>query len=142
VAIRRSSGTRNLADVRRILIVDDHRDSAELMALVLTREGHETSIAYDAASALALAPRVRPDIAFLDIGLPDKDGFELLALLRELPELAPTLFVAVTGYEDLVHSPSSGFDAHLAKPVDLAALESLVSELTHTARERLRPASA
>src|SRR5437868_6398658 len=98
---RRSSGTRNLSEVRRVLIVDDNHDSAELISLVLEREGHETRVAHDAAEAIPLAIQFRPNLAFLDIGLPGMDGFELLSALRCKPELAACKFIAVTGYEDL-----------------------------------------
>ncbi|HWZ88748.1 MAG TPA: response regulator, partial [Polyangiaceae bacterium] len=71
---RRGSGTRNLSEVRRVLIVDDNHDSAELIALVLGREGHETRVAHDPRQAIPLAAQFQPNIAFLDIGLPGMDG--------------------------------------------------------------------
>ena len=67
---RRGSGTRDLSEVRRVLIVDDNHDSAELIALVLDREGHETRVAYDPHEAIPIAVQFRPNVAFLDIGLP------------------------------------------------------------------------
>ena len=126
----RGSGTRNLSEVRRVLIVDDNRDSAELLAVLLGREGHETLVAHDGQEALAVAPRFRPNIAFLDIGLPGMDGFELLNILCVQPELEGCKFVAVTGYEEL--HPASGtqlFDAHLVKPIDLDSVVRLVGEI-------------
>lgn len=127
---RRGSGTRKLSEIRRVLIVDDNHDSAELLALLLGREGHETRVAHDGPEAIAIAASFRPNIAFLDIGLPGMDGYELMHCLRARPEQAGCKFVAVTGYEELC--PGSGaasFDAHLVKPVDLSAVARLVLEL-------------
>jgi CheY-like chemotaxis protein len=126
-----------------VLIVDDNHDSAELIALVLGREGHETRVAHDPREAIPLALQFRPNMAFLDIGLPVMDGFELLRLLRAMPELARCKFVAVTGYEELAHSAGdSGFDAHLVKPIDLSALVALVMDLGRPDGALSKPASA
>jgi CheY-like chemotaxis protein len=138
---RRGSGTRNLSEVRRVLIVDDNRDSAELLALLLGREGHEIRVAHDGAEALRVAAPFGPNIVFLDIGLPDMSGYELLKLLRVRPELSGCTFVAVTGYEE--PRPGSGapvFDAHLVKPIDLNAVVRLVREVGASALAK--PASA
>ncbi|HEX2671580.1 MAG TPA: response regulator [Polyangiaceae bacterium] len=127
---RRGSGTRKLSEIRRVLIVDDNYDSAELLALLLGREGHETRVAHDGAGAIALAVAFRPNIAFLDIGLPDMDGYAVMHALRAHPELEGCKLVAVTGYAEL--SPGSGaagFDAHLVKPVDLDAVVRLVVDI-------------
>lgn len=125
----RGSGTRNLAQVRRVLIVDDNHDSAELLSLLLTREGHETRVAHDASEAIPLACAFRPNIALLDIGLPGMNGVELMRVLRGSPELTECAFVAVSGYEELVTDASApAFDAHLVKPVDLSAVVKLVLE--------------
>jgi len=127
---RRGSGTRKLSEIRRVLIVDDNHDSAELLSLLLRREGHETRVAHDGAEAIALAAAFRPNIAFLDIGLPDMDGYALMHALRAGPEHAGCKFVAVTGYEELCPgSGSAGFDAHLVKPVDLDAVVQLVVDI-------------
>lgn len=129
---RRGSGTRKLSEIRRVLIVDDNQDSAELLALVLERDGHETRVAHDGRDAITLARVFRPNIAFLDIGLPDMSGYELMSALRGHPELLACKFVAVTGYEELrPTSDAVTFDAHLVKPVDLSAVIGLVAELAH-----------
>jgi CheY-like chemotaxis protein len=131
---RRGSGTRKLSEIRRVLIVEDNHDSAELLSLLLAREGHETRVAHDGAEAIALAAAFRPNIAFLDIGLPDMSGYDLLSVLRSHPELAGCKFVAVTGYEELSPgSGASGFDAHLVKPVDLDAVVHLVLDIATAA---------
>lgn len=137
---QRGSGVRNLAEVRRVLIVDDNHDSAELLAVVLGRQGHETRVAYDAVEAISVAARFCPDVALLDIGLPGMDGFELLRVLRATPELACCKFVAVTGYEEL--REEQGFDAHLIKPVDLDSVLSLVRKLGHSTLGSIKPISA
>ena len=138
---RRGSGTRKLSEVRRVLIVDDNDDSAELLALLLGREGHETRVAHDGSEALVVAGLFRPNIAFLDIGLPGMDGYELMRALRARPELEGCKFVAVTGYEERSSSPgAAAFDAHLVKPVDLDLVVRLVAELGTA--DISRPASA
>jgi CheY-like chemotaxis protein len=141
---RRGSGMRNLAEVRRVLIVDDNHDSAELLALVLEREGHETRVAHDPQDAIPLAQSFRPHIAFLDIGLPGMDGFQLLEILRGEPDLGSCHFVAVTGYEQELRAEpgAGGFDAHLLKPVDLTTVVNLVLDLGRPELAALKPASA
>jgi len=124
-----------------VLIVDDNYDSAELLALLLGREGHETRVAYQSQEAIELAASFRPNIAFLDIGLPGMDGYELMHVLRARPELLGCKFVAVTGYEELgPGSGSTAFDAHLVKPVDLDAVIRLVVELASA--DLAKPVSA
>jgi CheY-like chemotaxis protein len=143
MSVRRGSGTRNLSQVRRVLIVDDNHDSAELIALVLGREGHETRVAHDARQAIPLALEFRPNVAFLDIGLPGMDGFELLGILRGMPELEGCKFVAVTGYDELAPSQSGAdFDGHLVKPIDLDTLVASVLNLGQPALTPAKPASA
>ncbi len=140
---RRGSGTRNLSEVRRVLIVDDNHDSAELLALVLGREGHETRVAHDPTEAIPLAVSFCPHVALLDIGLPGMDGFQLLEVLRNIPELGACRFVAVTGYEEVAGTAGArGFDAHLLKPVDLNAVVSVVTSLGRPLLSEVKPASA
>jgi CheY-like chemotaxis protein len=124
-----------------VLIVDDNHDSAELLALVLEREGHETLVAHDPVEAIPLAVQFRPNLAFLDIGLPGMDGYELLGVLRAIPELEGCKFIAVTGYDD-VSCGARGFDGHLRKPVDLTAVLDLVLEVGRSALPSVKPATA
>jgi CheY-like chemotaxis protein len=140
---RRGSGTRCFSEARRVLIVDDNHDSAELLSLALERQGHETRIAYDPRRAIPLALEFRPNLAFLDIGLPGMDGHELLAVLRAAPELQGCKFVAVTGYDELTSVPGSrGFDGHLLKPIDLNAIANLVLEISKPELGEAKPVSA
>jgi PAS domain S-box-containing protein len=111
---------------RRVLIVDDNVDAADSLAMLLSHAGHETQVAYSGREALERVECFEPQLALLDIGLPEMDGYELASRLRALPRLSRTRLIALTGYgqsEDRKRSQEAGFDDHLVKPVDLAALE-------------------
>jgi CheY-like chemotaxis protein len=120
----------------RILVVDDNEDGAEMLAQALAGQGYDTRVAHDAPTALRVAAEFAPDIAFLDIGLPVMDGYELASHLRELPGLAGLRLIAVTGYgqeSDRRRTREAGFHHHLVKPVDLAAVEATL--IAHGARD-------
>jgi len=109
---------------RRVLVVDDNPDAAELLAEVLRNTGHVAAIAHDGPGALRLAGSFRPEIALLDIGLPVMDGYELARRLRD--EVGAMRLIAVTGYGQLADRERvhvAGFEAHIVKPVDLVALQ-------------------
>ena len=111
---------------RRILVVDDNVDAANSVAMLLTLDGHHVECAYTGLDALDRLPRVRPDIAIVDIGLPGMNGFELAQRIRAHPEFANLHLVALSGYghaEDKALSASAGFDYHLVKPADLRTLQ-------------------
>ena len=115
----------------RVLVVDDNRDAADTMAALLQQLGFRARTAYDARSALEALRASMPDAAFLDIGLPDLDGYELARRLRAMPETAHAVFVAVTGYGqpgDRERAQQAGFDHHLVKPVDYDALFGLIEQ--------------
>jgi CheY-like chemotaxis protein len=115
---------------RRVLVVDDNVDAAELLATALRLSGHDVRVAHDGPSALALAGDFPPEVAFLDLGLPVMDGFELGRRLRPLLAGRPLRIVAVSGYGqpvDRARSAEAGFDRHLVKPVDLAELLALTA---------------
>jgi CheY-like chemotaxis protein len=104
----------------RVLVVDDNADTAEALALLLRLRGHADVVAFDGTQALAEAAAHRPDVAFLDIGLPDLDGYELARRLRADPPQAGARLVALTGYthdEDRQRAFEAGFDEMLIKPV-------------------------
>jgi CheY-like chemotaxis protein len=108
------------ASPRHILVADDNVDAADSLAMLLRAEGHQVSIAYDAATALEIARRTLPGFLLLDIGLPGTDGYALAGSLRELTELRNATLIAVTGYgqaEDRERSQAAGFDHHLVKPI-------------------------
>jgi CheY-like chemotaxis protein len=115
----------------RILVVDDSVDGAEMLAAALSAKGYETRVAYDAPAALRVAADFRPAIAFLDIGLPVMDGYELAARLRELPELNGVRLIALTGYgqaSDRKKTRDAGFQHHLVKPVNFDAIEAVLGD--------------
>jgi signal transduction histidine kinase/CheY-like chemotaxis protein len=104
---------------RRVLVVDDNTDSAEMMAALLEMHGHTVWVAHDAHGALALANEVSPEVALLDIGLPGLDGYELARRLRQSDATRRARLVAVTGWGqdgDRAKARDAGFDAHLTKP--------------------------
>jgi CheY-like chemotaxis protein len=116
---------------RRVLIVDDNVDAAEMLALWLRTEGHEVCTAHDGARALQEAQAFGPEVVFLDIGLPRMDGYEVARQLRQLAGPKRPLLVALTGYgqdEDRRRAEEAGFNAHLVKPADPAALQELLSK--------------
>ncbi len=121
----------------RILVVDDNRDSATSLAMLLKMTGNNTQIAYDGAEAVEAAETFRPDVVLLDIGLPKLNGFEAARKIREQLWGENTVLVALTGWgqeEDLRKSKDAGFDSHMVKPVDYAALMKLLAELQPAGR--------
>jgi CheY-like chemotaxis protein len=109
--------------------VDDNEDGAEMLAEALGMKGCNTRIAHDAPTALEIAAAFSPHIAFLDIGLPVIDGYELAAHLRNIPGLANVRLIAVTGYgqaSDRQKVREAGFHYHIVKPVDLDLLDAAV----------------
>jgi two-component system CheB/CheR fusion protein len=117
---------------RRLLVVDDNRDAAESMSMLLQMWGHEVAFAYDGPTALQTAEQWLPQAVFLDIGLPGMDGYEVAARLRELPQAKDAVLIAITGYgqeDDRVRSKRAGIDHHLVKPVAPDALRNLIDSL-------------
>jgi len=115
---------------RRILVVDDNRDSAESMADLLRLWGHHVNLAFDGNEALARAEQFHPEMVLLDIGLPGMDGYQVADRLRKETDTRGLTLVAITGYgqrEDRERALAAGFDHHLTKPVDAEALRSLVA---------------
>ena len=114
----------------RILIVDDNRDAADMLAALLTESGHEVRVAYDGHEALRDAATFKPQVALLDIGMPGMNGYELAAQLRGDAGLSELFLVAITGWgqeEDRRRALAAGFDAHMTKPADPAQLSSLLA---------------
>jgi CheY-like chemotaxis protein len=117
---------------RRILVVDDNRDSAESLAMMLTLMGNDTRTAHDGLEALESAPAFVPDVILMDIGMPRLNGFDTARRIRSEPWGRGGVLVALTGWgqeEDRRKSREAGFDHHLTKPVDPARLEKLLAEL-------------
>jgi signal transduction histidine kinase len=116
----------------RVLVVDDNVDVARTLAMVLSEVGHEVHTVHDGPSALDATGDLRPDIVFLDLGLPGMDGYEVARRIRRQPVGDSLVLVALSGYgreEDLRRSRAAGFDLHLTKPVGLAVLEPLLASI-------------
>jgi two-component system CheB/CheR fusion protein len=127
---RGDDAARPPAPPRRVLVVDDNVDAAESLLMLLRVRGHEVRVAYDGSAAIDAARRFRPEVVLLDIGLPGISGYEVARRLRREPGLEGTVLVALTGYgqeKDRQQSQEAGFDAHLTKPADPAALEKLLA---------------
>jgi len=119
------------ASIHRILVVDDSELLAQSLARLLSLNGHEVRVALDGVAAVREALAFRPDIAFVDIGLPGMDGLSVARRLREEPGLRGTMLVALTGYgeqSDRLRSRQAGFDYHLVKPLDMEVLNALLNE--------------
>ncbi len=121
-----------LQSSHRILIVDDNRDSADSLAMMLQFMGNEIRTAYDGQEAVAVAGDFRPDVVLLDIGLPKLNGYEACRRIRVQPWGKDLVLIAVTGWgqdEDRRRSHEAGFDHHMVKPVDPHVLRKLLSGL-------------
>lgn len=108
---------------KRVLVIDDNKDSADGIRMLLESEGHRTECAYDGQVGLALARTFEPEVVLLDIGLPGMTGFEVAKKLRRLRSGRPFKLVAITGYAYLEeHIAAAGFDGYRLKPVAFEAL--------------------
>jgi PAS domain S-box-containing protein len=123
-------GTPATGRTRRVLVVDDNLDAAEMLGALLRHAGHEVRVAGDGPAALDVAAEFRPDVALLDIGLPGMDGYELARALRLDPALPAIVLIALTGWgqeEDKKRARDAGFDGHLTKPADPEQVMRLVA---------------
>jgi CheY-like chemotaxis protein len=114
-----------IAVKRKVLIVDDNVDAAFLLSLFIAAYGHETAVAHSGMEALAMAPSFQPEVVFLDLGMPEMDGYEVAVALRKIPELSHVYISALTGYNDQEtrsRLKTTGFNRHLTKPADLSAV--------------------
>ena len=124
---------------RKVLLIDDNDDMRQTLAAALSIQGHEVSEAADGKTAVRLAGELRPDVAIVDIGLPEIDGYEVARQLKANADTARIRLVALTGYgqqEDKQKAVEAGFDEHLTKPVDPEALEIAMGSIA-PARERV-----
>jgi CheY-like chemotaxis protein len=114
----------------RILVVDDNRDAADMLGRLLATRGHKVLVVYDGAEALRESSTFKPQIGFLDIGMPGMDGYQLASRLRRDPHTRDVYLVAITGWgqeEDRRRAMAAGFDAHLTKPADPEQLTTLLA---------------
>lgn len=124
-----ATSSRRTSTARRILVLDDNRDSADSLAMLLEINGHQARPLYTAEAALRMAPSFQPHIVFIDLAMPTMDGFAALRALKAIPQLAHTVFIAMTGYgqeEDRQRTARAGFDMHLVKPLDVSQLGPIV----------------
>ena len=125
--VRHAEGTRRVQ--RRVLVVDDNRDAADSLGALLKALGAEVEIAHSGETALADLERYRPQVVFLDIGMPGLDGYEVARRIRRREDGRELQLVAVTGYGQDQHrrlARDAGFDHHLVKPADVGALRALL----------------
>ena len=134
-AVAESAGTQ-IAEAssiaRRILVVDDNTDAADSLGVLLGILGHDVEIAHDGVAALRVARKFDPELVFLDIGLPEMNGYEVARRLRKEAGLARAKLIALSGYgtqRDQLRSKEAGFDLHLVKPVDPRSLPSLIASV-------------
>jgi len=116
----------------RILVVDDNRDAADMLAMFLQISGHEAHTAHDGLEAIEATTRLQPDLVLLDIGMPRLNGYEAGRRIREQYKRDRPMLVALSGWgqaEDRRRSEEAGFDGHLVKPVDEIALGKLLVDL-------------
>jgi signal transduction histidine kinase len=114
----------------RVLVVDDNRDAADSLGMVLGFLGADVVAVYEGATALETMRTYRPSIVLLDLGMPGMDGYEVATRIRQDPELRGVTLIALTGWgqeEDRRRTQAAGFDHHLVKPVEAAALQALLA---------------
>jgi CheY-like chemotaxis protein len=132
-----SSGDVKKLRACRILVVDDNRDGADLLALMLGMQGHEVRTANDGISGLEIAATFDPDVVLLDIGLPRLNGYDVARQLRQVDPRRHQCLIAMTGYgtdEDRQRTREAGFDHHVVKPVEPTQLNELVAGAFRTMR--------
>ena len=129
--VEATAGREESTGGRRVLVVDDNVDAAELLGEVLEMDGHQVTVVHDGMAALERMGAAAPEVVFLDIGLPGMDGYEVARRIRERSGGTSPRLVAVTGYgqaSDRQRAREAGFDAHLVKPVELEQVRELVAD--------------
>lgn len=117
---------------KRILVVDDNKDAADSFAMILQRMGHSAKVVYHPHDVLDTVRGFSPHIVLLDIGLPGLDGYSVARSIRDEVGYDAMRIIAVTAYaqdSDRVKARQAGFDAHVAKPVDYAIIESILKTI-------------
>ncbi len=113
-------------------MIDDNRDGAQSLCVLLNLLGHETRAAHDGNSGLQLAKEFQPQVVFIDIGMPGMSGYEVCARLRTLTQESGVRCIALTGFgaeEDRERSRDAGFDHHMVKPIEFAGLQDLLQQI-------------
>ena len=120
----------------RVLIVDDNRDGADTLGLVVEELGNQVHVTYGGTKALEIAVAFRPDLMLVDLVMPDMDGCGLVIRLRQIPAFAHTRIVAITGKKDEEHKSSAmkaGFDTILFKPADFKKVRQILVSVSEKA---------
>ena len=131
-ATRTQAGTASHTTLKRILLADDNRDFAAGLAGLLGAMGHEVRVVHDGAAGVQAAGEFRPDVVFLDIGMPKVNGFDVARELRRLPGTAKSVLVAISGFSqpaDRERAREAGFDHYLVKPVGIERVREILSRL-------------
>lgn len=114
----------------RVLVIDDNADAADMLSVILTCLGHEARFATSGPAGIELARAFRPDIVFVDIGMPLMNGFDVARRIRSITELNPVRLVALTAWSDAVtqmNAYAAGFDVHLSKPAPIESIGALLA---------------
>lgn len=128
---KHSSEPANPGPPPRVLVVDDNRDGADTLAMLLKTMGADPHVVYDGHSALAAMREHRPDVVLLDLGMPGMDGYEVAARIREDATWRTVWLVALTGFgadEERRRCREAGFDDHCVKPADPARLRAVLAD--------------
>jgi CheY-like chemotaxis protein len=129
---RQAQSERPASKRRRVLVADDNLDAAESLTMLLTMMGHEVRAAHDGVQAVDQAEKFRPDLIFMDVGMPKLDGLEAVTQIRRKDWGAGPVIVALTGWgqeTDRKRSKEAGCDEHLVKPLDFDRLSVLLADL-------------
>lgn len=124
----------------RVLIADDNEDAADMLATLLGMKGHEVCVAHDGREAVNSAVEFHPDVALLDIGMPELDGHQVAAQIRRELAGESVMLVAITGWGQdgkAAAASAGGFDHHLVKPIDFEQLSACLREQQRQKHARL-----
>jgi CheY-like chemotaxis protein/anti-sigma regulatory factor (Ser/Thr protein kinase) len=127
---------------RKILIVEDHSDAAEMLALLLSAQSHQVRVESNGHAALVAAMEFSPDVMLVDVGIPGMSGYDLAERIRSNRTLDHVLLIAVTGYgrpQDRTRALTAGFDHHLIKPVDADAIAAVLGDVSRPKRLTITP---
>ena len=116
----------------RVLVVDDHRDGADALGLLVEELGNQVHVTYGGTKALEVAAEFRPNLMLVDLVMPEMDGCRLVMRVRQIPAFAQTRIVAITGQKDPAHQSSAmqaGFDTVLVKPVGLTEIKKVLASV-------------
>lgn len=116
-------------DRLRVVVADDGKNAADIIAMFFEMEGHDVRVAYDGAAAVEISASFRPHLVVMDIGMPGMDGFEASRRIRDLPEGHEIVIIALSGHdreEDKARCGEAGFNRHLSKPVHPEDLRNLI----------------